>query len=183
VRYQLLVNFYLVMAVLAVIAVGSMIIALSRLGPTIETLRSIGQRLLEYWRYRCPQPDRRKLNRALARSLTQFICAVFLTFGSSKVAIWVNERFYANPTGAQMLAEDVFYATNAPPKYLLDDRLAVPPNEMTCSNFGRYDLIHQIGPGRVDVIPRPMVQITPSSRETQRQKPLRDVACESAPAR
>jgi hypothetical protein len=69
VEKQLLVWFYLEMAVLIVIAVGSMIVAFSRLRPTIQTLRSIGQRLREYWRYRCCQPDLRELNRALAHGL------------------------------------------------------------------------------------------------------------------
>ena len=175
---------------LTVIAIGSTIIALSRLGPIIETLRSIGNRLLEYWRYRRCQPDQRELNRALARSLTQFILAVFLAFGTSKVAIWYNEMedrgsFYVsalitNPTGAQMVAEDVLYANNAPPEYFLDDGLAVPPNKLICSNFGRYDLIHKVGPGRADVIPRPMRQIGPGEWETQRQTPLQDVACVTA---
>jgi hypothetical protein len=192
VRYELVMYFYLEMAVLTVIAIGSMIIALSRLGPIIETLRTIGQRLLEYWRYRCCQPDRRELNRALARSLTQFVCAIFLAYGASKVAIWFNgtedgASFYdttlsTNPTGAQIFADGALYSNNAPLKYFLDDRLAVPPKELICSNFGRYDLIHKISPGRVDVIPRPMTEVRPGTWETQRQKPLWDVACVSSPA-
>jgi hypothetical protein len=85
-----------------------------------------------------------------------------------------------NSTGAQMLAEDALFANNAPRQYLLDDRLVVPPNELICSNFGRYDLIHKIGPGRVDVVPRQMVQINPNTWQTQKQRPLLDTACVSA---
>jgi hypothetical protein len=191
VRYQLVIYFYLEMAVLTVIAVGSAIVALSRLRPAIETSSSIGRGLIEYWRYRCCQSDRRELNRALASSLTQFICAIFLAYGASKAAIWFDKvedgrGVYDSPvnlsnsTGAQILAEGALFVNNAPRQYFLDDRLAVPPNELICSNFGRYDLIHKIEPGRVDVIPRRMVQINPSTWETQRQRPLQDTACVSA---
>jgi hypothetical protein len=121
-------------------------------------------------------------------------CAVLLAYGVSEVAIWFNEMedggslydsalIHTNPSGGKILADAALYKNNAPPEYFLDDRLAVPADKLICSNFGRYDLIHRIGPGRVDVIPRPMVQISASAWETQRQMPLQDVACVPAQAR
>jgi hypothetical protein len=175
VPYLLVVYFYSEMAMLGVVAIGSMIIALSRLRPTIETLRSIGQRLIEYWCHCCCQPHQRQLNRTLALSLTQFLCATFLAYGAFTVAIWYDSAFNTiHPSGAELLAEGALYANNA---------LALPPNKLICSNFGRYDLIHRVGPGRVDVIPRRMARIGPSQWETQRQTPLLDVPCVSALAR
>jgi hypothetical protein len=187
VEKQLLVWFYPEMALLIVIAVASAITALSRLGPTIQVLRSIGQRIGEYPRYGCCQPDLRELNRTFARCLTQFACAVLLALGVSEVAIWFNEledhgSFHDStvmtlPSGAHIFADGAPFQNNAPLKYYLDSSLAVPPNEPVCSNFGRYDLIHKIGAGHADVIPRPMVQTGPSSWETRRQQTLQDVVC------
>ena len=91
VEKQLLLWFYPEMALLIVVAVVSAIIALSRLGPTIEVLHLIGQRMREYWRYGCCQLDLRELNRTFARCLTQLACAVLLTLGVSEVAISFDE--------------------------------------------------------------------------------------------
>jgi hypothetical protein len=188
-QYQLVLYFYLWMAVFIVVAVGSVVIALSRLRLMIETFISIRERGVHYWRYRFWPQDQRKLNRALAFSLTQFICTIFFAYGASEAAIWLDEMedggsFYdsalkSQPTWAQTLAEGYLYENNAPIEYILNDRLTVPQYKLKCSNFGRYDLIRQIGDGRVDVIPQPMTQISPSEWRTQRQAPLQNVPCVS----
>ena len=85
----------------------------------------------------------------------------------------------SQPTWAQILAEGYLYENNAPIEYILDERLTVPQNKLKCSNFGRYDLVRQIGDGRIYVIPQLMTQISPSERKTQRQAPLKNVPCVS----
>ena len=68
-QYQLVLYFYLWMTVFIVVAVGSVVIALSRLRTMIETCISIRESGVHYWRYRFWPQDQRELNRALAFSL------------------------------------------------------------------------------------------------------------------
>jgi hypothetical protein len=60
----------------------------------------------------------------------------------------------AGPNEAELAAEGALYShPNAPSKYYFRDE-PVPANDLTCANFGKYDLIHKIGNGRVDVVVR-----------------------------
>jgi hypothetical protein len=189
--YYLIMYFYIEMTALVLIAVACVAIALSRVRPICDTLRMIWVALRRYWQDRSPHArfpigHLYIYNLALVRSLTPFTCAICLGCGVLMVAVWNNQmanggNFYVpslvtDPPAAHQLAEDALYSSNAPLQYL-DPDTVVPPDQLTCINFGRYDSIHRIRGVKVDVILRDMRPSKLGGQETRQTGMLTNVDC------